>query len=73
MGNADEQWFEVYVRTRTAVVTLVREVSHRTAYVLARHHADARAQPAFIRNRATRTVETVHPSHASDPARAARP
>ncbi len=63
MGRSDELCFEVYVRTRTAVVTLVREVSFRTAHVLARHHADTRRQPVFIRNRATRDVETVSPPH----------
>jgi hypothetical protein len=62
MGRADELCFEVCIPTRTAVLTLVREVSFRTAYVVARHHADTRGQTVFIRNRATRAVETIGPA-----------
>jgi hypothetical protein len=62
MGRGEEMSFEVYVRTRSAVVTLVREVSFRTAHVVARHHADTRGQDVFIRNRLTKAVETVGPS-----------
>jgi hypothetical protein len=62
MGTSDELCFEVYVRTRQAVVTLVREVSFRTAHVLARHHADTRGETVYIRNRVTSAVETVGPS-----------
>jgi hypothetical protein len=63
MGRSEEQCFEVYVRTRSAVVTVIRDVSFRAAHVLARHHADMRGQPVFIRNRTTMAVETVGPSH----------
>ena len=62
MGRGDELCFEVCLPTRTAVLTLVREVSFRTAYVVARHHADTRGQTVFIRNRATRAVETIGPA-----------
>lgn len=58
-GNAHS--FDVYVRTRTAVVTLVRDVSWRTAHVIARHHADTRGDSVFIRNCATKAVETIGP------------
>ncbi len=54
--------FDVYVRTRTAVVTIIRDVSWRAAHVVARHHADGRMQPVYIRNRATKAVETVGPT-----------
>jgi hypothetical protein len=62
MGTSDALCFDVYVRTRQAVVTVVREVSFRTAHMLARHHADTRGQTVFIRNRVTRAVETVGPT-----------
>jgi hypothetical protein len=62
MTPDDEMLFDVYVRTRHAVVTLVREVGLRTARVLARHHADARGVPVYIRNRRTSAVETVAPA-----------
>jgi hypothetical protein len=64
MKPDDALCFDVYVRTRTAVVTLVREVSLRTAHVLARHHADTRGHPVFIRNCATSAVVSVGPSAA---------
>ena len=54
--------FEVFVRNRAESVTVVRDVSFRTAHVLARHHADTRGQTVYIRNRTTRAVETVGPS-----------
>ena len=62
MGRGDELCFEVCIHTRTAFLTLVRDVSFRTAYVVARHHADTRGQSVFIRNRATRSVETIGPA-----------
>ncbi len=54
-----EPRFDVYVRTRTAVVTLVREVGLRTARVVALHHAETRRRPVYIRNCVTKAVETV--------------
>lgn len=62
MRGFSELNFDVYLQTRTSVVTLVREVSFRTAHVIARHHADTRCQPVFIRNCATRAVETIGPT-----------
>jgi hypothetical protein len=62
MGASDELCFEVYVRTREAVVTVVRQVNFRTAHALARHYADKRGEPAYIRNRLTYAVETIGPS-----------
>ncbi len=62
MGRGDELCFEVCIRTPAEVLTLVRDVSFRTAYVVARHHADTRGQPVFIRNRARRAVETIGPA-----------
>lgn len=61
MRQSSEHCFDVYVGTNTAMVTLVREVSWRTAQVIARHHADTRRQPVFIRSCATRAVETIGP------------
>lgn len=58
----DEHSFDVYLSTRTEVVTVVRKVSWRTAHVIAHHHADTRGHPVFIRNCATRAVETVGPT-----------
>lgn len=62
MRGIGELNFEVYFQTRTSVVTLVREVSFRTAHVIARHHADTRGQSVFIRNCATKAIETVGPN-----------
>ena len=62
MHDGSALCFDVYVRTKTTVVTLVREVSFRTAQVVARHHADTRGQDVFIRNCATRAVETIGPT-----------
>lgn len=59
MGTGSELCFEVYVRTHTTDVMVVRDVSFRTAYVVARHHANTRGGPVFIRNRATRAIDTV--------------
>ena len=67
MGTADGPCFDVCVRTRTADVTLVREVSLRAAYVVACHHAELQAQPVFIRNRATRAIETITPESLPTP------
>jgi hypothetical protein len=53
--------FDVYLGTTTAVLMLVREVSWRTAHVIAHHHADTRGQPVFIRNCATRAEEIISP------------
>lgn len=58
MRDGGEHSFDVYVGRST----LVREVSLRTAYVIARHHADARRQPVCIRNRATEAVDIVGPT-----------
>ena len=65
MHDGNELYFDVYVNTTTADVTVVREVSFRTAHVVARHQADTRGQPVFIRNCATRAVETVGPTAAA--------
>lgn len=64
MRDGGENSFDVYIgtRTRTAVLMLVRQVSWRTAHVIAHHHADTRGESVFIRNCATRAVETVGPS-----------
>jgi signal transduction histidine kinase len=62
MNSMEDLSFEVYVRTPSRVVTIVRDVSFRTAHVLARHHADTRQQPVYIHNRSTHAVETVGPS-----------
>jgi hypothetical protein len=62
MGMNVELCFDVYVRTQGAVVSIIRDVSWRAAHVVARHHADDRRQPVYIRNRATMAVETVGPS-----------
>jgi hypothetical protein len=62
MGRGVELSYEVCVRTRSSVVTVIREVSLRAAHVVAHHHADTRGQSVFIRNRVTRAIETVGPS-----------
>lgn len=62
MGAKDEQCFDVYVRSRWAVVTVVRHVSFRTAHSVARQRADEDGQPVYIRNQVTSAVETVWPS-----------
>jgi hypothetical protein len=54
--------FDVYVRSSGAVVTIISDVSWRAAHVVARHHADDRRQPVYIRSRSTKAVETVGPS-----------
>lgn len=61
MEMSEDRRFDVYVYTRTAVVTLLRQVSDRAACVVARHHAEALGKPVCIRNRATGAVETVAP------------
>jgi hypothetical protein len=62
METSEEARFDVYVRTRSAMVILVRDVSLRTAHALARGHADTHGRPVFVRNTKTRAVETVAPS-----------
>jgi hypothetical protein len=61
MTPEDAMCFDVYMRARNAVATVVREVGLRTAHVLARHHADARGVPVCIRDRRTSVVETAEP------------
>ncbi len=62
MGTDEEACFDVYLRTRVAVVTVVREVTFSAAQLVARRHAKSSGKAMYIRDGRTRhVVLTVEP------------
>lgn len=65
--SATGSLFDVYVRSRSAAVAVVREVSFQTAHVVARQRADQSGQPVYIRSRETSAIDAVWPAPGGGP------